>query len=367
MNCVICYESTDLVSCSYRPCNTKICKPCLYDYLQLCIRESRLPNCTDADKSHCLGQYDEKSFSEQPITVIEEYRKLLIDRYEKIDKPLDKSVIITNIIKARKEFIETAIPKGIYHCMMTLFNKEVNNTSDIVQNYQSDITDLMAGMDLNARATNKCPVPSCIGYMANQVCQTCHAKKCVDCNEVYISDHVCEQAAVLAFKELKASSTQCPTCFTYIQRSYGCDAMTCAVCDTDFWINIGGIGKVSEFGNHKVNKSVGYKHGDSFTKLLIRNDKLQRITKIFEDSIALYPAFTIATPELNTLMERIVKATDKTKHGLVEQFSQMYSENLREQLDLEINRTRLRDIFIMLSTEKKTEEDVLLWLKRTQN
>lgn len=81
----------------------------------------------------------------------------------------------------------------------------------------------------------KCKNSLCTGYVNSYyTCNLCDKTYCKDCEELKNEDHKCNSMIVLNLKLIKETYKKCPFCFTYIEKSFGCNDMKCIHCGAYF-------------------------------------------------------------------------------------------------------------------------------------
>ena len=116
--------------------------------------------------------------------------------------------------------------------------------SDLRAKYERFRLNAEVSLDPNARW---CPTAGCDtvlkrgkGKGADKLkCNNCKRSLCFSCNEVWHEGRTCEQAAngVMAAYRRSHDVRQCPECNTTIERSEGCNHMTCTRCRFQFcWL-----------------------------------------------------------------------------------------------------------------------------------
>ena len=150
--------------------------------------------------------------------------------------------------------------------------------SDLHTKYERFRQNAEVALDPNARW---CPTAGCDtvlkrgkGKTSDRLkCNKCKRSLCFSCNEVWHEGRTCEQAAngVMAAYRRSHDVRQCPECNTTIERSEGCNHMTCTRCRFQFcWLcqrrytkhhfafwNLGGCpglqdGSLSWLGNDRI-------------------------------------------------------------------------------------------------------------------
>lgn len=130
-------------------------------------------------------------------------------------------------------------------------------------------------------------------YQAKNVkitCTKCHFDWCFHCNAPWHTDTTCKQFQrgdkhFKKWTKLKsrtgvANCQKCPLCQVYIQRSTGCDHMTCSRCETEFCYKCGGLlSGIPGLGDHYKQTSIfgckyNYKPNQPFQRKAVRGGYL---------------------------------------------------------------------------------------------
>ncbi len=97
---------------------------------------------------------------------------------------------------------------------------------------------------------DKCLLKTCKGLLEESVCNICGLVKCEECGDECKSGavHKCDPATLESYKYIQGL-VKCPRCAVSIEKSSGCNYLTCAVCATRFEMTTGRIG---DHGGHTV-------------------------------------------------------------------------------------------------------------------
>jgi hypothetical protein len=91
-----------------------------------------------------------------------------------------------------------------------------------------------------------CPVSGCTGFVLKSettpgtgTCGVCDAQVCKKCYELKPAEtvHTCNPEVLQTIRTLKKDSKKCPSCFTFIFKSFGCSQMFCTNCKVLFDYN----------------------------------------------------------------------------------------------------------------------------------
>jgi len=87
-----------------------------------------------------------------------------------------------------------------------------------------------------------CPVKSCLGFVAEEICPVCQITSCIECEEIKENEaHICDPRIRANVKTIHRETKPCPGCHIPIFRISGCFMMYCTRCRTGFDWETGGI------------------------------------------------------------------------------------------------------------------------------
>ena len=129
--------------------------------------------------------------------------------------------------------------------------------------------------------TKNCMLSYCNGRLnKNFQCLKCENNFCKSCEKLKKDSHVCNKDDIESLKFINDNLVRCPNCNFPIQRSQGCDGMTCAHCKTNFDYS---SGEKSAYGNHGQNKPIDIKDEFKLSNLYKDNydeDIINQLIKI---------------------------------------------------------------------------------------
>lgn len=235
-NCMICFG--DFTGKRYKCCDPRcmeyLCEDCIKRYIQIADEENRLPTCP---RESCKGVFDEHCIDKELVPL---FRRLLYRHY-KLSKTTEikeahRQKAIQNILKEEKmKFFLENMPK----CVMRV-SKIINSSK--LQRVKKSQTVREKG-----RVSRTCINLVCNGFLSEDFkCLKCDTSFCKHCEEVLENGHQCNKDDMESLKAIN-SLVSCPSCGVKIEKGEGCMAMTCAVCNQNFWYNTGEKG---EHGNH---------------------------------------------------------------------------------------------------------------------
>jgi len=145
--------------------------------------------------------------------------------------------MVEKIRAERMTFVDESFPFALKHVIHLTMKAKLQR---ITKNNKRKLDALIS--------EKKCTSMVCQGkvHPQTQICTLCDRKYCRDCDMVMKEDHVCKDEDKES-KQIVDSLVKCPTCHIPAIRSFGCDAITCAVCHTHFHYI---TGKKINSGNH---------------------------------------------------------------------------------------------------------------------
>ncbi len=239
--CIICYCNENFtIKCADKFCSTRICEECFETYLQHCLNERSLCKCLN---QHCKSYIISDSFK-KGNTYHELYKKTLLTAFMHSQGPevkdkMNVSKLVGDLRKQRKQFIKN-FPKAIELVIDIALHKKLNNIGKQNQLYVKNLV---------TKSNRMCMNSHCNGKINQEFeCLKCSTKFCKDCEKILSENHVCKKEDFDSLK-LISEIPKCPKCHIAIERSEGCNGMTCASCQTSFDYL---TGQVSDHGSHNM-------------------------------------------------------------------------------------------------------------------
>lgn len=229
MDCQICFcENCDRAyTCS--KCKKNICFECLDMYIK---------SSTDFLRCACTEYIFPSKLNGLPNRDL--YIKKMLNRIEtNFFEDLHSGSSIEHIRTKRREALES-LPLCIKFMIETSFKKELKDCLNKAKTKQINMTMI-------------CKKICCNGIIKDYSCVLCSTKYCDLCDEVKDSYHSCNREDVLSREFISNMSIKCPNCHLPIEKSSGCNYMTCAVCLTKFDHH---TGELSTNGGHSVKVNV---------------------------------------------------------------------------------------------------------------
>lgn len=250
MECTVCFEpiltlangGITGVRCKRRTCTTAMCVPCVTEYLDVALSEKRVPKCP------CGTFY---LLSDLPPGLGPKYGQccladLVSQHGDTVRKKWEVQNVLVTLRQARLTFLTQRFPAAItYTAQVIMPHKLRALDKQIVDKAKETVIS-------NKRV---CMNLTCNGPLdENLTCMTCQTLFCGDCEKVKRPGvpHACNPDDVASVQAIR-QFVKCPHCNLPIQRSMGCDFMTCANCNKHFNYQ---NGTATEYGNHGQNTEI---------------------------------------------------------------------------------------------------------------
>ena len=258
--CLICCGDGGgpLKECSSPDCTSKICRECLERFLDMALRERTVPRCL---ATGCSALFL-RGACPTPKYELALFRGLLRDpELENTLKIQDQQRRFREeLIRERETFLENSFPTSIRRAVQIMY------ASDLKRVHKSNLEAMKGNVP-----TKRCGRVFCNGFMRLRAdsgtwcCIACSSLFCGRCELLVdtIGAHDCK-AEEIASINLKKTVGECPECHQIIEKSYGCDNMTCAVCGTHFSYT---TGVRTQHGNHGANVPVTLSSQTGFSRL----------------------------------------------------------------------------------------------------
>lgn len=242
--CIICYCNENFtLKCADKFCNTRICEECFETYLNHCLSEKSLCKCLN---QYCKSYIISDSFKKEN-NYYDLYKKVLLTAFMHSQGPevkdkINISKLVGDLRQRRKQFIKT-FPKSIELVIDIALSKKLNNIGKQNKLYVKNLV---------TKSNRMCMNSHCSGKMNQEEnyfeCLKCSTKFCKECEKVLKENHICKKEDIDSLK-LISEIPKCPKCNIAIERSEGCNGMTCASCQTTFDYS---TGKISDHGSNNI-------------------------------------------------------------------------------------------------------------------
>ena len=248
--CLICFcpvEKQNAHKCTDQRCLGFSCSECLARFIDIAHRNGgQKLSCPRTD---CQGEYDIRSVSGLSADVMKKYQENIFLYFTKakkgdLEERQKHDQIIQLMREERTKFYTSNMPKAILKVATIAFADRLRRVKK------------GEAKDKAMKYGRLCINIFCNGFLDKEMtCSKCQVKFCKDCEEQWSAEHMCKddaKASVAFVQQMRA----CPECGTRIEKGEGCMAMTCAVCNTNFWYNTGEKGNA---GNHGKSVPVSVK------------------------------------------------------------------------------------------------------------
>lgn len=242
--CIICFCNENFtLKCANKFCETRICEECFETYLNVCLSEKSLVKCLN---QHCKSYIISESFKKNN-SYYDLYKKVLLTAFmhsqgDEVKDKINMSKLVADMRQQRKQFIKD-FPKAIKLVIDIALSKKMN---DIGKQNKLYIKNLIT------KSNRMCMNSHCNGKMKQEdtyfECLKCSTKFCKECEKILNENHVCKKDDIESLK-LISSIPKCPKCNIAIEKSEGCNGMTCASCQTTFDYR---TGQISDHGSHNI-------------------------------------------------------------------------------------------------------------------
>ena len=247
MSCLICFtdfsDNEPQIRCGHPKCVSLMCKDCANMLIEHSLRESIIPVCPNR-------------FCKQPITLNKHFDQtnyglalinyFLTQKEDSIKKELQHEKVLDNIRKDRIKFIYST------------FQICVSLTIDIALKSKLNKIDKSRQLKIKnelEKSNRNCMNLTCKGFLdPNFKCMLCDTQFCNKCEKKIVQGHICKQDDIESINTLN-TFTKCPKCNIIVQKSEGCDSITCANCKTLFEYSTG-----KEGGHGSSNKLINLKN-----------------------------------------------------------------------------------------------------------
>ena len=327
-DCAICYCPIEgpKVRCTEPDCTAAVCTNCLTRYIKIVAEDNSDLGCPS---EKCMGEYDDVSIDSLAIDVKFKYRRWLVSNFGKkktgeITTVRKGHEAIETIRSDRARFYRENMPKAILKVAELAFANRLKKVQKAIVN--KNVKEYM----------RPCINLFCKGFLdKNMICLKCTTSFCKECEEPTnaggaAASHVCKKETSESLAYIK-SLTACPNCHTKIEKGEGCMAITCAICNTNFWYNSGERGKSGNHDHRKVEVRTTYKltieHAELFEKHNLI-DKIRLLEQNYNKPPPVSEASLIGFASRSAVFGDGERPTQSADAELVK-FSRRYSDFIR--------------------------------------
>ena len=262
MECLICLSDIEngdrKITCGNPFCTAIICIECMEILIDFSHRDRSMPNCKNKS---CQGYYlleDISNVIEKNILI--KYKECYFYDLEKnketeIKKVLENEEIIKKLREERKIFIDTHFPPAIVKVANIVLKTKLKKIEKQLSNRIKEQL---------KKAHRICMNAFCDGHLDSDfVCMICSTRFCKECEKELKDDHICDVSDVKSRRFIE-DMIKCPNCGIPVEKSDGCNDMTCAHCNTNFRYEDGTKGGG---GNHGKNIQIMTKNKILFSNI----------------------------------------------------------------------------------------------------
>jgi len=293
--CLVCIgEVEEYITCHNPKCKSIVCYDCAKSYVEHCANDNKIPQCPTVGCKNKFLLSSIKKLDDRNVEKI--YVKACYD-YFMIEKKQDNedyivyNDLIDKIRKERVNFIRGEFPPSITLVINIALKTKLNKINKKNKSFS-------VAEDKSSRL---CMVSYCNGKLDdNMTCIKCETKFCKDCEIALINghEHKCKEEDIKSV-DLINNMVRCPKCFLPVLKSMGCNAITCAVCNTNFdYLS----GENSLAGNH--GQSVMFDVQDyNLLSVIYKEHYSKNCIAVLQEIENLKPSF----PDVNSINKLIRK------------------------------------------------------------
>lgn len=269
-DCVICFEPVEGPSlrCKNRGCSEVMCSTCVEQYLNICLTDNVIPKCpnrtcgwyyllSDFRGLDGLGRRDHLEQSYARCC----FNELLQAHGDTARKSVEVQNRITQLKTQRLRFVTEQFPAAVAEIARLVMPEKLRRIDKQVEDRL---------LEQSRESRRVCMNLTCGGSLNQDFrCLSCATTFCRACEKIQGPHHECDPNDVATIQALTAM-VHCPQCHLAIERSSGCDHMTCARCGQNFLYSSGEAGG-SGSNNASVETSkvslVSVMHRDALVQL----------------------------------------------------------------------------------------------------
>lgn len=236
---VVCLHNTRY-SVADKDCTLAMCPPCLDEYLGVCHSGRALPRCPSC-----------RALLQCTKSVRHACHQWLVEfGHDTLwQTAVDYRALIQKVVASRNHYLVENFPRAVSRLALVMFPDKLKKIG------REQKQRLLHIVERNSASS--CIMAGCFGTMladdktGRQRCLACSNEQCPRCLEVWAnSEHRCNDAVLQSVDEIRKMRA-CPSCGVAIERSEGCNSMTCAQCGCRFLYDSGLVGGHGSH-NHSV-------------------------------------------------------------------------------------------------------------------
>ncbi len=239
MECPICFDETsdaNGILCGNPQCSVLICHECCEGLVSFSNANNVIPQCPGID---CKSYYLLSEIRKLEPHIVEEYREacfnyIIKDNGDEAKKKIEHEHILNRLREERQQFIREKFPAAVALVAQTAMGTKLRriektkakHIADKLQDAERGCMNLFCNGHLEVVATDATDA-------TDLSCLTCDTTFCGDCEKRKMAGHKCKQEDVESVSFIR-SLIRCPQCHLPVQKSEGCNSITCAHCGKNF-------------------------------------------------------------------------------------------------------------------------------------
>jgi len=239
MDCLICFCPIEGIplTCGDPNCTVQTCSDCAGALVNYSAQNHLIPTCPG---EKCQAYYLWSEIKKLPPVDLKTYEQtcldsLIKDKGDIAAKQLEQKLILERLREDRRVFIQEQFPKAIARVAQIALKSKLSALEK----------DKVESINENLKSSHRiCMNLCCNGHLDKDlVCMKCLSSFCQKCEKVLTENHKCKSEDIESLELIKGIF-KCPGCQFPIEKSMGCNGMTCANCTTTFNYGTG------ELANH---------------------------------------------------------------------------------------------------------------------
>lgn len=251
MSCNVCIESFNKttrlnVICNF--CDYESCRKCYETYFSGLNELAHCMSCKKEWSNEILLQKFTKSFVNKTYkkhveNILFEKESVLFHATQLVIEEKKKKEELSNKIYILQRQINELISSVAYFTVEpdvdeSVKDKLIDDMQMEINKCRMDIKYCKDQLDNIKQTTphiKKCTFETCRGYINIDLqCGLCDTQYCLDCDEIKLTEHICDNEKVETSKIIKNETKACPNCMCRIFKTEGCNQIFCTVCKIAF-------------------------------------------------------------------------------------------------------------------------------------
>lgn len=235
---VVCLNNTRF-NVAAKACTLVMCPPCLDEYLGVCHSSRALPRCPSC-----------RALLQCTKSVRHACHQWLVEHgHDSLwQTGADYRAIVEKVVATRNHYLVENFPRAVSRLALVMFPDKLKRIG------REQKQRLMRVVERSSASS--CIMSGCFGTMlvddktGRPRCLTCSNEQCPRCREVWANaEHQCNEDILKSVEQVQKIRA-CPSCGVAIEKSEGCNSMTCAQCGCRFLYSSGLVGG---HGSHNRN------------------------------------------------------------------------------------------------------------------